>query len=244
MGHNGIATVSLRQLRLNEDAKVEEHRDDEKDNGDEHGDDDADHVDIDNASLIHSKSISRHNSQHGDTYNYGYSQRSSENDAFSLHLTLSDFEKVLDLYNLTSSGTLTTNDLRSIFDRLMKELHRKIEYQWESNHKEVNKQILDRFWNSKFNQQLETSRKKWITSLKEKIPSGQFPVKTAMLTFNQVIVNPMASNLGHIVKTRKRQSTIDPFRAQQAMQQYHAKQQQQHLHHDHEQQHAMDLDDD
>jgi len=239
---NGNATVSLRQLRLNEDAKVEEHHDDEKDNGDDNnGNDDADHVDIDNASLIHSKSISRHNSQHGDSYSYGYSQRSSENDAFTLHLTLNDFETALDLFNLSSSGTLKSNDIRTIFSPLMKELHRKIEYQWESNHKEVNKQILDRFWSG---QGQETSMKKWITSLKEKIPSGKFPVKTAMLTFNQVIVNPMASNLGHIVKTRKRQSTIDPFRAQQAMQQYHAKQQQQHLHHDHEQQHAMDLDDD
>merc|ERR1719229_1116822 len=101
--HNGANMVSLRQLRLNEDAKVEEHRDDEKDNGDDNGDDDADHVDIDNASLIHSKSISRHNSQHGDSSGYGFSQRSSDNDAFSLHLSLNDFEATLDLYNLSNS---------------------------------------------------------------------------------------------------------------------------------------------
>merc|ERR1712130_65100 len=166
---------------------------------------------------------------------YSFSHRSMESDAFSLFLTDHDFNSVLEMYNV--SGPLDSGDLRSIVKPLMKKVYKKIEFQWESNHKEVNKQILDRFW--KPQSEASSSCKKWIGSLKEKIPSGQFPVKIAMNTFNQVIVNPMASNLGHIVKTRKRQSTIDPFRAQQAMQQYHAKQQQQHLHHDHEQQHAM-----
>ena len=259
--------VELRQLRLNEDAKVEEHGDDEKDNGDDHDGADHDHIDIDNASLIHSKSISRNNSNHADSYSFGMNHRSMESGkekAFSLFLSDDEFESVLSLYNL--SGPLETNDLRSIFGPLMKRIHKKIEYQWESNHAEVNKQILDRFWSSKFDQEHEATKncKKWLDSLREKIPSGQYPVETANTTFNQVIVAPMSSNLGHIVKTRKRQSTIDPFRAQQAMKQYkqslsqHSEPSSSHLHsqsahsqsqhhqsqyHQSQQQHAMDLDD-
>merc|ERR1712110_645921 len=128
------------------------------------------------------------------------------------------------IYNLV--GPLEGNDLRSIFNPLMK-IHRKIEYQWESNHSEVNKQILDRFWRSKYEKKEESEKncEKWVNSLREKIPSEQYPVKQARTTFNQVIVNQVSSNLSHIVKTRKRQSTIRDPQAHQAMQQYKLNQQ-------------------
>merc|ERR1719474_2455082 len=250
---HGPNTVSLRTLRLNEDAKVDEHGDDEKDNG--HDDDDHvhDHNDLDIASLRNSKSISRHNSNHSQFMSHRVTM---DNDTFSLFLTEKEFESVLELYNI--SGPLESNDLRSIFGPLMKRIHKKIEYQWESDHAEVNKQILDRFWSSKFDQQQEAHKncKKWIDSLREKIPSGQYPVNTANTTFNQVIVAPMSSNLGHIVKTsytRKRQSTVDPYRGQLASQQIHnsplqqpsPSQHQGHRHHhaQPQEQSAMELDD-
>jgi len=208
----GTSFVSLREHRLNEDAKAEEHGDDEKDTGNDHTDDEHD---IDNASLVHSKSMSRHNSNHNESpYNVHHSN-SEKKRAFSLFLSDEEFGAVLSRYNI--SGPLCSDDLRSIFSPLMTKLHKKIEFQWESNHREVNKQILDRFWRPMGEHQEQRKNcEKWTNSLREKIPSGEYPVDTANTTFNQVIVSPMSQSLGYIVKTRKRQSTIDPFRAQQA----------------------------
>ena len=237
---NGQNVVSLRDLRLKEDQQMNEHKDDEKDIGDpndnNHGPNNHHDVQmIDNRS----KSISRHNSYHSTSPHHTHFV-SLESREFNLLLTESDFNDVLDTWNL--SEPLQSTDLKNIFKPLLSKVKKKLEFQWENNHKQVDKQILNRFWKQQFeeSQQASINCKRWIKSLKEKIPNGQYNMKSSLTSFNQTIVNSVSDNLGHIVATRKRESTIDVHRIHH--QQYNANRSVHSVHSPRSPQHAMDID--
>ena len=228
----GQQYVNLRDLRLREDAKENESKDEEKDVGDNNGGN-GDIQMADNQSMyggMHGNggsSISRHNSYHS-TSPHHTNFVSLDSREFNLFLTDNEFSDVLDTWNL--SEPLQSTDLKNIFKPLLNKVKKKLEFQWENNHKQVDKQILSRFWKQQFDQQQQANSncKRWINALKEKIPTGQYHTKQCLQSFNQTIVNSISDNLGHIVATRKRESTIDVHRAQM---QYHQQQQQ-----------AMDID--
>ena len=125
---------------------------------------------------------------------------------------------------LSAFGRCSLEYAQTIFDHI------------PDNHKQVDKQILNRFWKQQFEQQQQSNLncKRWINALKEKIPTGQYNIKQCLQSFNKTIVNSISDNLGHIVATRKRESTIDVHRAQM---QYH-----QHQQHQQQHQQAMDID--
>jgi len=201
--------ISLKGLRLKEDAK---EMDEEKggDDEDEKGGDDE---------MVRPQSMNILNNE------YSMRSQSVRSLTFSsgtnvLSLEQSDFIDIMEIWNL--SEPLQANDLQNIFKPLIKKIYKKIEFQWNRNHQSVNKGILDRFWTQQFDTKQHAQNnpfcKKWIISLKEKIPNQQYPMIACLNSFNQTIVLPITDNLGHVVEgQRKRQSTIDIHRSQQPM---------------------------
>ena len=124
---------------------------------------------------------------------------------FSIFVTEREFRCVLEKYHV--NGSLESSDLRSIVKPLMKTVYKKVESQWDCEHNEINKQILDRFRKTQSGASYASSCSKWIASLDKRSSGTFFSVKIAMDTFNQVIVASISRNLN------------------QAMQQYHVKKQ-------------------
>lgn len=179
---------------------------------------DRDYEEID-VPLISSKSVSRHNSNYDTQYGMGHSGHSSRRsrseratDIFSLSVSYTEFGNVCDIFNV--SEPLNENALAAVFTALLRLVKKKIDFQWKEKHSRVNVAILERFWAAQTNaQQMERARRKWSSNLKEKVPSGLFPINVALTAFNQSIVRSINEKLGHIVKTRKRQSTVDQRQA-------------------------------
>mmetsp|Transcript_71790 Transcript_71790/g.114267 ORF Transcript_71790/g.114267 Transcript_71790/m.114267 type:complete len:232 (+) Transcript_71790:51-746(+) len=138
---------------------------------------------------------------------------------FKLDLNSADFGSVLEMWNLQEP--LAENDLNNIWEPLLSKVKKNLDQQWQAICPQIDKQILSRFWKQQFDKQSAQSAqncKRWITSLNEKNPTGQFAASTSLTTFNQTIVASIADNLAHLVTTRKRVSTIDIHRQQQQMQ--------------------------
>merc|ERR1712232_727780 len=127
-----------------------------------------------------------------------------------------DFVDVMSMFGLEEP--LNAKDLSNMFRPLVKKIYKKIDNEWQSKYMSINKEILNRFWKQQFEnkQQSKVNCRKWINSLKEKIPNGQYPPMQCLLSFNREIVGFITDNLGHVVEaTRKRQSTIDVHRLSQ-----------------------------
>jgi len=198
-------SVSLQKLRLDEDAKEAELQN----KNDESKDDEKDH-DHDNQQSIDDSMLSNQFSiRSNDSFNNGLFN--------NLQLKMqSDFVDVMASMNLNEP--LTANQLTKMFGPLIKKIYKKIETEWKSKYMSINKEILNRFWAQQFEnkQQNKVNCKKWINSLKEKIPNGQYPANACLVSFNRNIVGFITDNLGHVVDaTRKRQSTIDVHRISQ-----------------------------
>merc|ERR1712176_1085998 len=155
--------VSLQKLRLDEDAKEaelqkdDEKGDDEKDHGDEH-------PDVDMQPQINSMR-SHHSIRSADSLRGGLFN--------NLQLEMqADFVDVMSMFAL--SEPLDAKDLSNMFRPLVKKIYKKIENEWQSKYMSINREILNRFWKQQFEdkQQSKVNCRKWIASLKEKIPNG------------------------------------------------------------------------
>jgi len=201
-----LRALRQRQEALEEQKNADDHKDDadeNKDGGDAENEFEPEEIDV---PLMSSKSVSRHNS------NTFSDRRSREEraaaDAFSLALSEGEFGAVMDLCNVCEP--LNEEALGAVLVGLLRSVKKKIDFQWRENHQSVNVQILERFWAAQTNvTSMEKAQRKWSSNLKEKVPSGLFPAKVALTAFNQSIVRWINEKLGHIVRTRKRQSTVD-----------------------------------
>ena len=196
--------VSLQKLRLDEDAKelelANENEDDIKDHDQQCDEDLQPQI----SSMSNQYSIRSADSIRGGLFN-------------NLQLEMqNDFVDVMSMYNLNEP--LDASDLGNMFEPLIKKIFKKIESEWQSKYMSINQEILNRFWEQQFGsvQQSQVNCRKWINSLKEKIPTGKYPANACLVSFNREIVGFITSNLGHVVDaTRKRQSTIDVHRVSQ-----------------------------
>jgi len=196
--------VSLQKLRLDQDAKEAAL---EKGN-DESKDDEKDHDQFPDVDM-QPKIVSNFSIRSADSFNNGLFN--------NLQLEMqADFVDVMSMFGLDEP--LSSSDLSSMFRPLVKKIYKKIENEWQCKYTSINKEILNRFWHQQFEDKPQNKKncKKWIVSLKEKIPNGQYPANACLVSFNQNIVGFIADNLGHVVDaTRKRQSTIDVHRVSQ-----------------------------
>merc|ERR1712129_133863 len=201
-----VEKISLQKLRVDQDAKeaeLQRQRDEKEDDEKDHDDDACPDVDM-------QPQISNH-----------YSIRSADsmssgNHGLFVNLSLDmqhDFVDVMSMFNLEEP--LSNQELANMFGPLIKKIYKKIENEWQTKYMSINKEILNRVWQQQFEnkQQNKVNLRKWIGSLKEKVPNGKYPANACLVSFNQKIVGFIADNLGVVVDaTRKRQSTIDVHR--------------------------------
>ena len=79
---------------------------------------------------------------------------------FDLDFQMNEFEDVMELVNAPSP--LSAPDLETMFDVLIKQLHKKIAKQWGNLHRGITVKILDNFWENTFGNQMKKIQVKYF----------------------------------------------------------------------------------